>query len=78
MEQKIIIDELTNTSVSIMTRDFITVEGKDYFVGNPHRKAYVNSQEGRESISKELPEPYLSAVMAMWGDKPLVVYEDME
>lgn len=78
MEQKIIIDELTNTSVSIVKRSFINVEGKEYLIGEPHRRAYINSEDGREAISKELPEPYISAVMSMWGDKALIDLEEIE
>lgn len=43
-----------------------------YFVGDIHRRAYVNSESGRADISKDLSEPYLSAVMNIWGDTPIV------
>ena len=72
MNELISLDELNQNSVSVATRKYIEEEGVKYFVGEIHRKAYVNSVNGREDIKNELPEPYLSAVMAIWGDSPTV------
>lgn len=72
MEELILLDELNEFSVSIVTKKYIISEGNRYFVGDPHRVAYVNSESGRIDISKNLTEPYLSAVMNIWGDTPLV------
>ena len=72
MEVKITLDMLTETSVSVKTQKYINDGGVEYAVGLPHRRAYVNSERGRAEIAAELPEPYLSAVLAVWGDAPTV------
>lgn len=72
MQELISLDELNKNSVSVVTRKYIEEDGIKYFVGNTHRRAYVNSVDGRQEINKELEEPYLSAVMAVWGDSPTV------
>ena len=76
MTTTITLDALTQNSVSVKRQKTITAEGSTYEIGEPHRCAYVNSAAGREQIAEELPEPYLSAVMAVWGDTPTV--EDPE
>ncbi|MFZ5975201.1 MAG: hypothetical protein ACOYU3_07315 [Bacillota bacterium] len=75
MNEKIIIDALTNTSVSIKQQKYVVDNGIEYYVGEPHRCAYMNSERGRAGIAVALPEPYLSAVMTVWGDTPTVVEE---
>lgn len=72
MTETITIDALTKNSVSIKRQKTITADGSTYEIGEPHRCAYANSATGREQIAEELPEPYLSAVMAVWGDTPTV------
>lgn len=72
MQKKYEIDMLTKDSVSVKTQNYTNIDGVDYDIGLPHRKAYVNSTLGREEIAAELPEPYLSAVMVIWGDTPTV------
>lgn len=72
MEEKISVDELNDKGVSIMKRKVTTIEGREYFIGDPFRRAYENSEAGRARIAKELPEPYLSAVMSVWGSAPTV------
>lgn len=76
MITKISLDMLTTDSVSVKKQQYINQEGIEYIVGRPWRRAYVNSEEGRRKIQEELPEPYLSAVMAVWGDEPTVVEDD--
>lgn len=73
MNELISLDELNQNSVSVATRKYIEEDGIKYFVGDIHRRAYVNSEDGRKEIQEELAEPYLSAVMTVWGDKPTVV-----
>ena len=76
MQETITIDALTKNSVSVKRQKTITAEGSTYEIGDPHRCAYANSANGRKQIAAEVPEPYLSAVMAVWGDTPTV--EDPE
>jgi len=75
MITKITLDMLTETSVSVKTQKYVEDGGVEYAVGEPHRRAYVNSERGRAEIAAELPEPYLSAVLAVWGEAP-TVFED--
>ena len=75
MITRITLDMLTETGVSVKTQKYIEDGGVEYAVGEPHRKAYVNSERGRAEIAAELPEPYLSAVLAVWGEAP-TVFED--
>ena len=41
-------------------------------VGQPWRRAYVNSIQGRQQVQSEAPEPFKAAVFAVWGDVPTV------
>ena len=34
--------------------------------------AYVNSPTGRKQLSEILPEEYVTAVLALWGETPTV------
>jgi len=78
MQELISLDELTQDSVSVATRKYIEEEGVKYFVGNIHRRAFVNSIDGRKEINDNLSEPYLSAVMAVWGSSPTVEIKSEE
>lgn len=69
---KFTLDMLSDKSVSVKTQKYVEDGGVEYAVGEPHRRAYVNSERGRAEIAAELPEPYLSAVMSVWGDAPSV------
>jgi len=75
MIQKIALDMLTQDSVSVKRQRYAVVDGEEYPIGQPHRKAYINSERGRTEIQNELEEPYLSAVMAVWGEQPTVIEE---
>ncbi len=72
MKYDIAIDCLTVNGVSVKRQDYVEIDGVRYDTGKPHRKAYSNSVFGRKELQKELGEPYLSAVMAVWGDEPTV------
>ena len=75
MEEQKIIDMLTEGSVSIMTKTFVTVEGNRYEVGLPHRIAYVNSAKGRAELQKDQPQNIVSAVLAIWGEQATIEEE---
>ena len=72
MTTTITLDALTQNSVSVKTQKAIVQDGETYEIGEPHRCAYVNSLAGRKQLTAELPEPYLSAVLAVWGSVPTV------
>ena len=70
--KKVTVDMLTDTSVSILTQQFIDIDGELTQVGKNHRKAYVNTEVGRKAITESEPEDVISSVMAIWGDKPTI------
>lgn len=70
--EQVILDMLDSTSVSVIRKTFVEFNGQKYPVGEINRRAYVNSISGREEIQDSLEEPYLSAVMTVWGDTPIV------
>ena len=72
MNEKIYLDILTQDSVSIRKQQFAVIDGKEYPIGQPWRRAYINSTQGRAQVQAEVPEPYLSAIMAVWGTNPTV------
>ena len=72
MIEKITLDMLTQDSVSLKKQQYATVDGKEYPIGQPWRRAYINSTQGRAQVQAEVPEPYLSAIMAVWGETPTV------
>lgn len=75
MNEKITLDKLTQDSVSIKKQNVTTINGVEYELGQPSRKAYVNSIRGREEVQAELEEKYVNIIFAMWGDTPTVVEE---
>lgn len=70
---EIILDMLTNTSVSILKKQYFDIDGERFYTNNI-RNAYENSPSGRTLIKESLPEGYYKAVIAVWGDTPTVDY----
>jgi hypothetical protein len=66
------LDMLTPNSVSIKKQQHVEINGVEYPIGEPWRRAYVNSPSGRQEVQDEVPEPYRSAIFAVWGDEPIV------
>ena len=75
---KTTLDMLTVQSVSILKQEFAVINDVETQIGQNHRKAFVNSKKGRKAIAEYLTEPYLSSVMAVWGDVPTVIDEAEE
>lgn len=72
MIEKITIDMLTRDSVSVKKQRYATIDGVEYLIGQPHRKAYVNSIEGRKEVINELPLAQQNAIFSVWGDTPTI------
>lgn len=72
MEERIALDMLTTNSVSLKKQKFATVDGDEYPIGEPWRKAYVNSINGRSEVETEVSEPYKTAILSVWGASPTV------
>lgn len=75
MKTEIILDALCGDSVTVLETKVFENDGEEYRMA-PHAKAYENSAAGREVLKTELAEPYLSAVLAVWGDTPTVSAAD--
>lgn len=78
IKEKITLDMLTQTSVSVLRQNFIELNGVETQVGGNVRNAYENDETGREILKNTLPEEYYNAVMSVWGDTPTVVSMDGE
>lgn len=76
MTEEIILDLLNKNGVSIKKQKYIVEDGIKYSAGKPWRRSYINSEEGRIQLQNELSEPYLSAVMIVWGDTPTIIEEE--
>ena len=72
IKEKIILDMLTNNSVSVLKQQYITVDGTDIRVGENVRNAFMNTQTERELLKAKLPEEFYNAVIAVWGDTPTI------
>jgi len=72
MIEKITLDMLTKDGVSLKKQQYTMVDSKEYPIGQPWRRAYVNSAQGRTHVQAEVAEPYKSAIFAVWGDTPTV------
>ena len=70
--EKITLDMLTPDSVSIKTQRYAVIDGVEYPIGDPWRRAYVNSSSGRQQVQDEVPEPYRSAIFAVWSETPTI------
>lgn len=72
MPEKIILDVLTQDNASVRKQQYIKQGDKEYTLGKPCRRAYVNSTSGREEVQNELPLAQQNAIFSAWGDTPTV------
>lgn len=77
MIERISLDMLNETGVSVKKQQYTIVDGIEYAIGQPHRKAYINSIRGREEVQNELPQAQANAIFSVWGDTP-TVNEDID
>ncbi len=66
------VDRLTTDSVSVLTQQFVDLNGVSTQVGENHRTSYANSESGRSSLQDTEPDEVVNAVLAIWGDTPTV------
>ena len=69
---EITLDLLTEKGVSVLTKTFADINGFKTQIGNNSRKAYGNSPIGRDLLRADVPEAYYNAVLAVWGETPLL------
>ncbi len=78
IKEEIKLELLNQDSVSIVFIKYIEYEGQKLQVGEAIRTGYVNSIQGREELKEQIKEPYLTAILAVWGNKSTIVYTDAE
>jgi len=72
IKDKITLDALSDRAVTIKTQRYIDENGTQVNVGDLHAVGYVNSEYGRRILQADVSDPYLSAILAIWGDTPKV------
>ena len=72
IKTRISLDVLNENSVTVKTQRYTVMDGEEVNIGEIRARAYPNSERGRAELAEEVPEPYLSAVLAVWGDEPTV------
>ncbi len=74
------IKEVRNDTLnaSIMTQDYVVVDGVEYYGDLIEVSEYHNSAEDRERLAREQPEQIVTGILAVWGDTPLVVEPELE
>lgn len=77
MTEKIFLEQLDKCKVNILKRQYITVNDTEYAINEPFRCSYVNSNSCRVSLKNDIPEPYYSAIMLVWGDTPTVTDKEI-
>lgn len=77
MNYEIMIDNLTENSVSVKKQRVTVIDGIKYTIGKPSRKGYVNSTKGRNELQNDLEEKYYKCVFELWGDIPTVIEKDV-
>ena len=78
IRKEIILELLTEDSVSVVTKSFITIDGVEKQIGNNERRAYINSVSGRSEVEANLPAEDQAAIFAKWGDNPTIDDSEME
>lgn len=78
IKTKVSLDILTEKGVTVKTQQYIELNGEELNVGELHAKAYVNSERGRTELHEEVADPYLAAILAVWGDTPTIVEKIVE
>lgn len=74
---KYTLENLTQDFVHVKKQEYIEIEGNEYPINDPFRRAYLNSVRGRSEVEHQLPNPQKEAIFAVWGGEPTVVEEDV-
>lgn len=67
--------QLTAFSVDIRKQDYILIDGLERELGKPWNNSYVNTASGRAVLANDIGEPYLSAILGVWGETPIMTEE---
>lgn len=66
-EKKIIIENLTQDSVTIHILHYIVFNGQELQTRDLHTCTYINNEEQRNILISEVPKPYIDAILSVWG-----------
>ena len=79
--------DLVSSEIAIAWLDFGTLcllsktkikIGEDWqAIGSEIRQDFQNTIEGRAELEKAVPEPYLTAILAVWDSKPVPSYSEV-
>jgi len=72
MQERTLLDHISERSCSVKIEKYITDSGKEYVIGEPSRLAYENSTYGRERLKEDYPEYFSVLTATVWGDTPKV------
>lgn len=74
-EKKYIIENLTKDSVTIHTIYYILFNGQELQARDLHTCTYINNEQQRSLLISDIPDPYLSSILIMWGQMPTLDLE---
>ncbi len=72
MRKEISISQFTEKNVSIVTKEYITIDGVEQQLGKTKRICYNNCPYDRQRMQSSLPEEYVNKILAIWGDQALL------
>lgn len=70
--KKITIQDLNTNTVVVLTRTFVTVDDQVLQLGPVTSVCYNNCPYDRDRMKDSLPEQYANAILAVWGDEPIL------
>ena len=71
--ERIVLDGLNTNSVSIERQMLYTSNGQHLPMGEPHRRAFINSSKERQALQAyDIPKNYIQAVFDVWGKTPVI------
>ena len=72
IRKEISISQFTEKNVSIVTKEYITIDGVEQQLGKTKRICYNNCRYDRQGMQSSLPEEYVNKILEIWGDQALL------
>lgn len=74
------IKEVRNDTInaSIITQEYVIVDGIEYYSDKPESKEYHNSERDRKRLMEEQPKNIANGILEVWGDIPTVIEPEVE
>lgn len=71
--EKVTLETLTGSEVGIVKQRHYVEGTQSLPLGEPHRRAFVNSPSDRENLKNyDIPKNYIQAVLDVWGKNSTV------